>query len=317
MRLKRHFYLGLMLLFIVIITACSNNSDQQKKQTASSKPVVVATISQIGQPLSVIAGDFVDIRTLMGTGVDPHLYQVTPSDIKSLEQSEAIIYNGLNLEANMGDIFTQMRTSKSVIAIAEVIDENKLLREDDGVIDPHIWFDLSLWSEALAKAVDVIAELVPEHQAELEKNKMEYFEQLKELDEQNKRAISQIDSRSRLLVTAHDAFQYFGRAYNIEVVGLQGLSTEAEVSLSTVQNIVALLVERQVPAVFIESSVNPASIKAVIDGAAVKGHTVQLGGELFSDAMGPENEETGTYLGMYHHNIKTIVEGLQLREVGE
>lgn len=298
-----------LTMVAVLLTACSSSEGTKKP---SNKPVVVVTIAQIGEPLSAIAGEYADIRTLMGTGVDPHMYQVTPSDIKVLEKSDAIIYSGLNLEVNMVDVFNQMSKTKSVIAIGEAVDASKLLNDEENTVDPHIWFDLTLWQEALSHAVNTIAELVPEHTQALEENKQSYMSKLQALHTENETAMSQIPQQSRILVTAHDAFQYFGRAYDIEVVGLQGLSTEAEVSLSTVQDIVNMLVERKVPAVFVESSVNPAAIQAVIDGAAVKGHTVKLGGELFSDAMGPENEETGTYLGMYSHNISTIVNALQV-----
>lgn len=313
MNLKRPLFFLMLTLIVVVLAACnSQNSEQQHNDI---KPVAVVTISQIGEPLHVIAGEYVDVRTLMGTGVDPHLYQVTPSDIKSLEASQAIIYNGLNLEANMIDVFDQMNKSKAVVAVAEKIDSSKLLVEEDGVYDPHIWFDLVLWEEAIGYAVDAVIELVPEHKQAIEDKEQAYMAQLKALHEQNRNAMSQLSAQSRVLVTAHDAFQYFGRAYEMEVVGLQGLSTESEVSLSTVQDIVAMLVEREIPAVFVESSVNPAAIKAVIDGAAVQNHHVNLGGELFSDAMGPESEETGTYLGMYRHNVSTIVNALRVGDV--
>ena len=305
----KHMTLLFVLMFSLLLTACNTEKGSQE---TSDKPIVVATIAQIGEPLTAIAGEYVEVQTLMGTGVDPHLYQITPSDIQQLEKSKAIIYNGLNLEANMVDAFNEMSKSREVVAIAEKVDKTKLITEDDGATDPHIWFDLQLWEQALSHGVDAITKLVPEHKDEIEAKEQAYMKQLQQMHEENSSALSAIPAESRVLVTAHDAFQYFGRAYDVEVLGLQGLSTESEVSLSTVQDIVNLLVERKIPAVFVESSVNPAAIQAVIDGANVKGHTVVLGGELFSDAMGPAEEETGTYLGMYKHNMTTIVGALKV-----
>lgn len=307
---RKFLALSAALMLIFLLTACSLQQKGNGNNDKGEKPLVVVTISQLGEPLSVIAGDYLDISTLMGTGVDPHLYQVTPSDIKVINDSSAIVYNGLHLEANMLQVFEEMSKTKPVLAVGEQVNQERLIKDENDVIDPHIWFDIELWMEAIGHAVDTLVELAPEHKEQIQKNEQAYLEQLRVQHEENQKLLSSITKEQRVLVTAHDAFQYFGRAYDIEVVGLQGISTEAEVSLSTVQDIVDMLVKRKVSAVFIESSINPAAIKSVIEGAAVKGHTVQLGGELFSDAMGPEADVTGTYLGMYNHNVNTIVRGL-------
>jgi len=181
-----------------------------------------------------------------------------------------------------------------------------LLKDEEGAIDPHIWFDIDLWKQALAAATEVLKQASPEDADYFESNKEAYFRQMDELKSEAAAKLSKIPKEKRVLVTAHDAFGYFGRMYDIQVVGLQGLSTEDEVSLSDIEETVKLLVDYQVPAVFIESSINPDSIQAVIEGAKKAGLTVSLGGELFSDAMGDAGTEEGTYLGMYRHNVNTI-----------
>lgn len=310
MKVKQYLSLIVCTVLILMLIGCSKQQNAKELNNTSKKQLIVVTISQLGEPLSVIAGDFFNIKTLMGTGVDPHLYQVTPNDIKVINESSAILYNGLHLEANMLEVFEQMSKTKPVLAVGEKLNAARLIEDENGVIDPHIWFDLELWAEAISHAVDLLEELNPEYKEQLQLNENAYLAKLQTQHKQNSETLLAVDKEKRVLVTAHDAFQYFGRAYDIEVIGLQGISTEAEVSLSTVEQIVSMLVERQIAAVFVESSVNPAAIQAVIEGASVKGHTVQLGGELFSDAMGPADDVTGTYLGMYSHNVVTIVNGL-------
>ena len=185
-----------------------------------------------------------------------------------------------------------------------------MLKDGKGAIDPHIWFDLDLWKEALEQATEVLKEYSPENANEFEENKQKYFSQLEELKGDAEEKLASIPEEQRVLVTAHDAFGYFGRMFDIEVIGLQGLSTEDEVGISDIQSTVNLLLRKQVPAVFVESSINQNSIKAVIEGAAKAGLEVELGGELFSDAMGEAGTEEGTYLGMYRHNVETIYQAL-------
>lgn len=314
--MKRLVILSILSFVILFILAGCNSSDSPNaNQTGESNqkdsPIqVVTTISQIGEPMQVIGGDRVEVVSLMGPGVDPHLYEATQGDIHTLEKAEIIFYNGLNLEGNMGEIFSKMKEKKVTIAIAESIDEGKLLIDEDGALDPHIWFDLDLWKEALNEATEVLKEYSPENANYFEENKEKYFAQMDELKKEAKEKLSSVPKEQRILVTAHDAFGYFGRMYDIEVVGLQGLSTEDEVGLSDIQATIDLIIEKQVPSVFVESSVNQNSIQAVIEGALKAGLQVELGGELFSDAMGEEGTEEGTYLGMYRHNVNTVFDGL-------
>lgn len=304
-KLKR-LTMTMLVLMAAILGACGNNDSR----SADSDVIqVVTTIAQIGEPISVIGGDRVKVTSLMGPGVDPHLYNASQGDISKLQNADVVFYNGLNLEGNMTDIFTEIGKTRPVLAIAETIPSNQLLNDEEGAVDPHIWFDIHLWKQALAAAVDTLKEASPEDAEYFENNKKSYFAKLDELIEEAKK-LSTIPENKRVLVTAHDAFGYFGRMHGIEVVGLQGLSTADEIGLSDIQETIDLLVERQVPAVFIESTIPEDTIRSVIEGAARRGLDVELGGELFSDAMGEAGTEEGTYIGMYRHNVDTIYHAL-------
>ncbi|AGA59046.1 ABC-type metal ion transport system, periplasmic component/surface adhesin [Thermobacillus composti KWC4] len=271
---------------------------------------VVTTIAQIAEPISVIGGGRVQVTSLMGPGVDPHLYQASQSDIRKLGSADIIFCNGLHLEANMLRAFEEIGKSRPVLAVGEAIAEDRLLTDETGAVDPHVWFDIDLWKEALGAAVEELKKLSPDDAEFFEANKRDYFAKMDELKEEAVRKMASVPEKRRVLVTAHDAFGYFGRMLGLEVVGLQGLSTEDEIGLSDIERTIGLLVERRVPAVFVESSINPKSIEAVIEGAKERGLNVRLGGELFSDAMGGAGTEEGTYLGMFRHNVDTIYEAL-------
>ena len=302
-----------MIGITFLLGACNNESENNVKtsnEPHSDRIQIVTTISQIGEPIEVIGGDRVDVESLMGPGVDPHLYKATQGDINTLQNADIILYSGLHLEGNMGEVFAKMSENKTTVSLGESLDKEKLLMDEEGAIDPHIWFDVDLWKEALDVAVEELKKLSPEDADYFEENKQKYFSKLDELKKEAVEKISSIPEEQRVLVTAHDAFGYFGRMNDIEVIGLQGLSTEDEVGLSDIGSTVQLLIEKQVPAVFIESSINQSSIRAVIDGASKEGLEVTLGGELFSDAMGAKGTEEGTYLGMYRHNVNTIYQAL-------
>lgn len=300
------------LSFMVLLGACSNASGSEpvKGDDADTATIrVVTTIAQIAEPLSVIGGDRIEVSSLMGPGIDPHLFNASQGDILTLQAADIVMYNGLYLEGNMTEIFAEMSKQKPVFALGESLDEALLLVEEDGAIDPHIWFDIDLWQQALDQAVEQLKLLSPDDTDYFEARKQAYFLQLAELKEEAEKLGSIPDER-RVLVTAHDAFGYFGRMHDIEVVGLQGLSTEDEIGISDIQQTINLLVTRQIPAVFVESTISEKSIRSVIEGAAEAGQEVRLGGKLFSDAMGEEGSEEGTYIGMYRHNIQTIYQAL-------
>lgn len=301
---------GLLMTF-VFLTGCSAESTGSKED---GKLTVVTTIAQIAEPMSVIGGDKVEVKSLMGPGVDPHLYTATQGDIQKMEDADIIFYSGLHLEANMVKVFEEIGKTRPVLAIGEVNPEEKLLKDEEGAIDPHIWFDIDLWKESLDAATNELKKALPDDSEYFEKNKQAYFKKLDTLKEEAKAQMETLPSDKRVLVTAHDAFGYFGRMLDLEVVGLQGLSTEAEIGLSDIEETIQQLVEHQVPAVFIESSINPASINAVIEGAKKEGLDIELGGELFSDAMGDADTKEGTYIGMYEHNVSTIYQALSRGE---
>ncbi len=291
---------------IVVLTAC--NSDDIDASNGG-KINVVTTISQIGEPLAVIGGDRVNVESLMGPSVDPHLYQATHSDIIKIDQADIIFYNGLNLEANMVKIFDKISQSKPVLAVGDTIPTDLLLRDESGAVDPHIWFDLDLWEKALEAAVEELKKYSPEDADYFEENKQKYFAEMTTVKQEAKK-LADIPKEKRVLVTAHDAFGYFGRMHDIKVVGLQGLSTDAEIGVSDINKTINIIKKYKVPAIFVESSINDSSINAVIEGAKNEGIDVKLGGELFSDAMGKPGTEKGTYLGMYRHNVNTIYTAL-------
>ncbi|ACJ33659.1 ABC-type Mn2+ transport system, periplasmic component/surface adhesin [Anoxybacillus flavithermus WK1] len=271
---------------------------------------VVATTGQIADLVEQIGGEYVHVEALMGPGVDPHLYKATQGDIQKLSQADIIFYNGLHLEGKLGEIFTKISKAKKVVAVSETIAKEKLI-EIDGVYDPHIWFDLDLWRHATQKVRDELSVMDPKHKQIYQKRAEAYESQLMQLKEEAKKEMNAIPKKQRVLITAHDAFHYFGRAYDIEVVGLQGLSTDAEYGLKDIQELVDMIVDRNIQAVFVESSVSKKAIEAVVEGAKQRGHHVSIGGELFSDALGKKGTEEGMFIGMYRYNVKTIAQALK------
>ncbi|MGM8211199.1 metal ABC transporter solute-binding protein, Zn/Mn family [Virgibacillus sp. W0430] len=308
----KRFWKSVGVLFIfstLLVLAACNKSEETSEGSGDDKISIITTISQIGEPLSVIGGDRVEVNSLMGPSVDPHLYNATHGDIEKIDKADIAFYNGLYLEANMVDIFNEMEKSKPVLAIGETIAEEDLLEDEEGAIDPHIWFDIDLWQQALDAAVEELKAYAPSDAAYFEENKQAYFSEMEQLKADAEK-LANIPEEQRVLVTAHDAFGYFGRMHDIEVVGLQGLSTEAEIGVSDIQETINIIKEYKVPAVFMESSINEKSINAVLEGAKNEGINLALGGELYSDAMGEAGTAEGTYLGMYRHNVDTIFKAL-------
>lgn len=308
--MKKRFtqlFLFTLLSSLLLLGACAETKSDAEKD---GKVHIVTTIAQIAEPMSIIGGEHVVVESLMGPGVDPHLYKATQGDIAKLEGSDIVLYSGLNLEGNMTEAFEKIGAKKPVNGISESIPKDQLLQDEDGAIDPHVWFDIDLWKISLDTATEELKKFAPDHAEEFDANKEKYFAELDALLAESKDKLTQISDEKRVLVTAHDAFGYFGRAYDMTVVGLQGLSTEDEIGISDIDDTISILMEYKIPAVFVESSINQNSIKAVIQGAEKKGLSVKLGGELYSDAMGDAGTEEGTYIGMYKHNVKTIFDAL-------
>lgn len=295
---------------LMVLTACSSN---EAGNTENDQLKVTTTIAQIADGIEHIGGEHVEVNSLMGPGTDPHLYKATQSDISLLQDADLIMYNGLHLEGKMLEVLEKMGEKTTVVAVGDSLEPSNLLADKDNqnAVDPHIWFDIDLWIEALTTAKDAFIEVDPENKDDYEANAEAYFTELRELKAYATEQIHLIPEEKRVLVTAHDAFNYFGNAYDMEVMGLQGLSTDAEYGLGDVQHLVNTIADREINAVFVESSISERSINAVIEGAKEKGHTVSIGGELYSDAMGEEGTELGTYVGMYKHNVDTIVQSLK------
>lgn len=278
----------------------------------TKQPDVVATIGMITDVVKNVGGEHVEVVGMMGPGVDPHLYKPTAKDIQRLNSAHIIFYNGLILEAKLGDVLAKMSGGPKSVAVTEGIDKTYLLSppEFDGQYDPHLWFDVTLWMKVVEKVRDTLIELDIDNAVTYQENAERYLTQLTELHQYVKTQAERVPPEQRVLVTAHDAFNYFGKAYGFEVRGLQGISTVSEAAISDVQELATFIAERQIPAIFVESSVPSRSLEAVKAAVKSKGFDVQIGGELFSDAMGPEGTPEGTYVGMVKHNIDTIVQAL-------
>ena len=296
----------LVVVMSIGLFACSNEEGE------NGKIKVTSTIGMIGDVVANIGGEYVESTSLMKPGIDPHLYKATQGDINKLDEADIIFYNGLHLEGKMEDIFEKMTKEKPTVPVTKNVSTSVLLEGDDGSqFDPHLWFNVQYWISAAEVIRDELIALDEENKAYYENNADEYITKMKELDAYAKEQMASIPEENRILVTAHDAFGYFGEAYGIKVMGLQGISTESEVGSKDVSELRDFLVENKIKAVFVESSVPKKTIEAVIEGAKSMGHEVKIGGELYSDAMGDEGTKEGTYLGMVRHNVDTIVSNLK------
>ncbi|MFD6438369.1 metal ABC transporter solute-binding protein, Zn/Mn family [Peribacillus sp. NPDC060186] len=301
--------IGGVLAALLLLTGCGN--DTTEKDKGNSKVNVVATTGMIGDLVENIGGKHVEVTSLMGPGVDPHLYKATQGDVKTLDSADMIFYNGVHLEGKMTDIFEMMSKDKPTIAVTEDFKEEQLRKVSATEHDPHVWFDVKLWMVAAEAVKKELIANDPDHEASYLENYEAYVLQLQELDKYVQDEINKIPKDQRVLVTAHDAFGYYGKSYGLEVRGLQGVNTLSEYGSKDVTDMRNYLVENKIKAIFIESSVPRKAIEAVIQGAEKQGHKVKIGGELFSDAMGEKGTEEGTYIGMVRHNTDTIVNALK------
>ena len=278
---------------------------------AAEKPRIVATIAQIGQPLQAIAGDAATVESLMGPGVDPHLYRPTRSDILTLTRADLILWTGQTLESKMAGAIRRLGDRNAHRALIEAIPKRRLLQDEENEHDPHLWMDVSLWRTALTAAVDALVDVADgRHTAAIRDRADAYFQRLERLHAYVGDVMASVPERRRVLITAHDAFNYFGRAYGVRVEGVQGTSTETEAGLKDIERLVRLITQRDIGAVFAETSVSDRNVRALIEGARAKGAEVGLGGKLYSDAMGKPGTYEGTYLGMMDHNASTIARAL-------
>lgn len=309
-------FVSLSLLVMCFFAGCGSEPSTSESKSASGEPYqIVCTVGMITDIVRNVAGDYAEVEGIIGEGVDPHLYKPTRGDVVKLSQADVVFYNGLLLEGKMTDVLVSVAGSgKPVRAVTEaILDETDyLLDKDDGSehTDPHVWMDVSGWMRAIPVVADSLSKYDPENAEAYQANAVNYIETLQGLDAYAKDAMSTIPESQRVLVTAHDAFQYLGRAYGIEVRGVQGISTESEAGLRDLEELIDFIVEKKIPAVFIESSVSDKNVKALVEGSKARGHEIVIGGELFSDAMGQPGTYEGTYVGMLDHNVTTIVNAL-------
>jgi len=307
-------------MILVLCVGCGSPSSQPhevpKTRLSGSNieyPIpAVATVGMVAEIVRNVAGEHFTVIQIMGPGVDPHLYKVTRDDVQTIMDGDIVFYSGLMLEGKMSDTLIKVARNKPVFAVTEMIDEAELLEPEDfeGHYDPHVWMDVSAWSKCVDVVSKSLAEFDPVHADDYQANAQEYRQQLAVLHQYGVQSIGSIPAGSRLLITSHDAFNYFGRAYGLDVQGIQGISTESEAGLLRINELVDQLVAKNVRAVFVESSVPRKNIEAIIEGARAKNHTITIGGELFSDAMGEAGTYEGTYLGMLDHNITLVTRGL-------
>ena len=299
---------GMLTLALLAMSAAPARADQAEGQLT-----IVCTVGMVGDIVQAVAGDRARVSSLMGEGVDPHLYKPTRTDIGRLMAADVVFYNGLLLEGKMSDALIRAASAgRKVYPVTELLDEQYLLEPEEfaGHFDPHVWMDPVAWRSAVELVRDKLSAADPQGAAQYRENAARYLESVDLLDKYCRESLARVPKDQRVLVTAHDAFNYFGRRYGFEVVGIQGISTESEAGVRDIERIVDLLVTRKIGAVFVESTVSDRNVRALIAGAAARGHTVAIGGELYSDAMGAPDTYEGTYLGMIDHNATTIARAL-------
>ena len=284
----------------------------EKKQQLHSKLSVVCTTNIIADALHNIAGDHIHLDILMGPGVDPHLYKPIEQDVTKIAQADIIFYNGLHLEARMADMFNHMSKNHRTIAVTENMPSKLLIRseEHEQFFDPHVWFDPMLWLYAIETITEKLKQHDATHAHDYENNKKQYVTAIQKMYTTTKQQIASIPQKQRILITGHDAFEYFARAYNCQVMSLQGISTASEAGTKDVQDLANFIVKHKIPAIFLETSIPPRNIQAVQQNVASKGFNLNIGDELYSDALGSLGTPEGTYLGMIQHNINVISQAL-------
>jgi manganese/zinc/iron transport system substrate-binding protein len=276
----------------------------------------VCTIGQVTEMVQRVGGEHVKAEGIMGPGVDPHLYTAVASDISRLSKADVIFYNGLHLEGRMAELFVKMARTRPALAVTERLQEreDKRLRtppDFEGLHDPHVWHDPMMWADCVTDVAEMLAEFDPPHAEDYRKNAEAYRKEIQELNQFCRDELATIPKERRVLVTAHDAFGYFGAAYDIEVFGLKGISTEEEKDLAHQEEIQRMLIERKVPAVFVETAVAARTVESLVEPARAAGHELKIGGELYADALGPADSDAATYAGMIRHNVRTITEALK------
>jgi manganese/zinc/iron transport system substrate-binding protein len=317
---KSAWWLPIMLAGVLALAACGvDDTENAAGGRDSEEPLnVVTTTTMIRDAVENVAGDLVSVESLMGPGVDPHSYRARESDVARMENADVIFYNGLHLEGAMSEVLERMQDRTRTVAIAERIDEDRLIAPDEAIFgedfagqyDPHIWFDVDLWALAIEVIRDELVDLDPDNAVAYEQNADNYLAELEDLDEYVRNRIAELPEHQRVLVTAHDAFGYLGNAYGVDVYGLQPLTTVVEAGAADVRDLADLIIEREIRAIFLETAVPPQGIEAVREAVRARDFDVEIGGELYGDALGEHGTEQGTYIGAFRHNADTIVDAL-------
>lgn len=295
-------------LVVTLLVACGPSSGEQD----SGKLKVVVTTTIIADVLRELSGGLVEVEALMGPGVDPHLYKASAGDVDRMVKADMVVYNGLHLEGRMGEVFEKIQ-NKIIFAVNDSIDEGRLLDSDTyaGYFDPHVWFDITIWEDATRRMAEGLKELDPQNAQEYDENLARYLKELEELDQYVRDRTEELDKDKRILITAHDAFRYFGIQYGFDVRGLQGISTDAEAGTSDIRKLADFIVEKQIKAIFVESSVPRKNIEALQEAVRAKGFEVEIGGELYSDSTGGVGTTAESFIGTVKANIDTIVDALK------
>ena len=300
----------IFVLFVMLsLIGCKNNQN-----TSTDQLIAVTTTTMITDLVKNIGGDLITVNGLMGAGVDPHLYKASEGDVTKLYNADIIFYNGLHLEGKLVEVFEKMgNANKTQVALGEVLDEAGLIGSDyfASNFDPHVWFSIPYFKQFAREVAAVLSEKDPKYASNFETNLEQYLLQLDKLETEIKATIETLPETKRILVTAHDAFNYFGQTYGFEVVGLQGLSTATEAGVKDVQRLTEFIIEKQVKAIFVESSVPRRTIEALKEAVKARGFDVKIGGSLYSDALGNTGTVEGTYIGMFRYNVNTIVNELK------
>ncbi len=306
-KLKSLIVVLIALAVILLLTSCAPQTEPQDE-----KYQVVATTTMLADLARVLGGEHVEVNGLMGPGIDPHLYKASAGDVTTMQNADLVVYNGMHLEGKMGDIFANLQEAdKLIVEISKGLPESRLLIDEEGAPDPHIWFDVMLWKDAAQKLYDALITLDPDNQEVYQQNFTNYKTELDNLHDYVLEQAQKIPEKSRVLVTAHDAFAYFGNAYGFDVMGLQGISTISEAGTADVKELADYIVENQIKAIFVETSVPKKNIIALQEAVKAQGFNVEIGGELHSDSLGSSGTDAETYIGTVKANIDTIVNALK------
>jgi len=303
-----------LILILAILCSISASCEKRTMENTDGKLAIITTTTMLYDMAVSIGGECVKVTALMGPGIDPHLYQASAGDVTKMQDANVVLYNGLHLEGKMGYVFAALaKSGRNIICAEDGIAEAMLLSDEINpeIHDPHIWFDVSIWKASAKHVAARLAEIDPDNSDNYKTNMEKYLAELDELERYIKERVDEISENQRVLVTAHDAFRYFGRAYGFEVLGLQGISTDAEAGTADVSNLASFIAENRIKAIFVESSVPPRNIEALQAAVKARDFNVEIGGELYSDSLGDATSGHDTYILTFKANIDTIVDALK------